>query len=112
MRAQDIPASESSKNMITFRAPLARAMTTLDRSLFSKTVSLSAASVAEVRNLGKYRVLLGQRQEILSVPSVDVIRADPEQPGGKCLLLKPSIKANGMSLGPNPKSWRESNTGK
>lgn len=83
---------------MSFRAPLARGLTRLDRSLFSKTINLAAASTTDVRDLSRYRVQLQKRREILALPSVDVIRINPLNSSRKCLLLQPGIKAEGMGL--------------
>nr|XP_036585220.1 tRNA methyltransferase trm5 [Colletotrichum truncatum]KAF6795117.1 tRNA methyltransferase trm5 [Colletotrichum truncatum] len=78
--------------MITFRAPLARAATSLDRSLFSKTVKLAAATVKDNRNISKYRKQLEKSKELLALDRLDSCRNDPVKAGLKCLLLRPGVK--------------------
>lgn len=82
--------------MITFRAPLARAATTLDRSLFSKTVNLAAASVKDPRNISKYRKQLEKAKELLLLERLDSCRTDPNDSKLKCLLLRPGVKPDGV----------------
>ncbi|KAF6836818.1 tRNA methyltransferase trm5 [Colletotrichum plurivorum] len=78
--------------MITFRAPLARAATSLDRSLFSKTVSLAAATVKDPRNISKYRQQLEKSKELLLLERLDSCRTAPNDAKLKCLLLRPGVK--------------------
>ncbi|TDZ74450.1 tRNA (guanine(37)-N1)-methyltransferase [Colletotrichum trifolii] len=85
-------ATPESEEMIAFRAPLARAATTLDRSLFSKKVQLAAATVKDNRNISKYRKQLEKAKELLSLERQDPCQPDPAQRGLKCLLLRPGVK--------------------
>ncbi|ROT39739.1 Met-10+ like-protein [Sodiomyces alkalinus F11] len=80
--------------MLTLRAPLARASTTLDKSLFSKTLNLAAATVHENRNIARYRKQLEKGKELLNWDRLDAIRPDPVAPGKKCLLLNPGTKVD------------------
>ncbi|KAJ0158055.1 tRNA (guanine(37)-N1)-methyltransferase [Colletotrichum tanaceti] len=86
-------ASQES-DMINLRAPLARAATILDRSLFSKKLELAAATVKDPRNISKYRKQLEKSKELLRLDRLDSCRNDPKAPGLKCLLLRPGIKAD------------------
>ncbi|OBR15735.1 tRNA (guanine(37)-N1)-methyltransferase [Colletotrichum higginsianum IMI 349063] len=88
-------ASQES-DMINLRAPLARAATVLDRSLFSKKLELAAATVKDPRNISKYRKQLEKSKELLRLDRLDSCRNDPKAPGLKCLLLRPGIKADGV----------------
>jgi tRNA (guanine37-N1)-methyltransferase len=81
--------------MITFRAPLARAATTLDRSVFSKTLNLAAATVQDNKNIFRYRQALSKSAELLKLERIDPINPDPVAQGRKCLLLRPGVKADG-----------------
>lgn len=78
------------------RAPLARAMTTLDRSLFTKTFRLAAAAIRENRNISKYRVKAMQEKKVFERVTVDPLRRHPDESlaakGMKCLLLAPDVK--------------------
>ncbi|KAF4490711.1 tRNA (guanine(37)-N1)-methyltransferase [Colletotrichum fructicola Nara gc5] len=85
-------ATPDSDEMISFRVPLARAATSLDRSLFSKTVKLAAATVKDNRNISKYRKQLEKSKELLDLDRLDSCRSDPVNTGLKCLLLRPGVK--------------------
>ncbi|WYZ34547.1 hypothetical protein EsH8_I_000823 [Colletotrichum jinshuiense] len=87
-------ANQGSEDMITFRAPLARAATSLDRSLFSKTLQLAAATVKDSKNISKYRKQLEKSNELLRLDRLDSCRPDPAASGLKCLLLRPGVKAD------------------
>ncbi|KAH6689154.1 Met-10+ like-protein [Plectosphaerella plurivora] len=80
--------------MLSLRAPLARGMTTLDRSLFHKTLNVAAATVHDPRNIAKYRKQLLKGNELLGWDRLDSCRPDPVETGKKCLLLKPEVKAD------------------
>lgn len=87
--------------MSLFRPPIVRSATAaLDRSLFSKTIPISAARIANPRNIAKTRTLLQKTQELLALERLINVRPDPDASlaakGGKCLLLKPEVKAGGM----------------
>ncbi|PHH51609.1 tRNA (guanine(37)-N1)-methyltransferase [Ceratocystis fimbriata CBS 114723] len=87
--------------MLPLRAPLARAMKTLDKSLFSKTFNISAATIKDNKTISKYRKLMEKNNELLALERLSPIAADPRpeaaQKGGKCLLLKPSVKPEDAS---------------
>ncbi|KAI8308768.1 tRNA (guanine(37)-N1)-methyltransferase [Colletotrichum sp. SAR11_59] len=85
-------ATPDSDEMISFRVPLANAATSLDRSLFSKTVKLAAATVKDNRNISKYRKQLEKSKELLDLDRLDSCRSDPVNTGLKCLLLRPGVK--------------------
>jgi hypothetical protein len=88
--------TEDNQPMAALRAPLARGVTKLDRSLFSKTVNLTAASVTDKRNIAKYRNLLQITEDVFDYPRISAVRDDPRhaaESGSKCLVLKPGIKA-------------------
>lgn len=84
--------------MLSFRAPLARGATALDRSFFSKTLKLAAATVHDNRNISKYRKQLAKSKDLLEVARLDTCRPDPVAEGKKCLLLRPEVKTDGESL--------------
>ena len=82
--------------MLQLRAPLARAMTTLDRSLFSKTFTLAAAAIRDNRNISKYRVAVKGEGRMFDRINVNPLQAHPDGAvaarGVKCLLLAPHVK--------------------
>jgi tRNA (guanine37-N1)-methyltransferase len=89
--------------MALFRPPIHRAATTvLDRSLFSKTVPIAAARVVENKNISRYRAELQKSKELLQVERITPIRSDPDpivaSKGGKCLLLQPQVKHDGILI--------------
>ena len=89
--------------MMQLRAPLARAMTALDRSLFSKTFQLAAAAVRDPRNISRYRKSLVDEGKLFSRPNFSVMVPHPEEElakkGRKLLLLDPEVKYECAYLG-------------
>lgn len=89
--------------MNLFRAPAAaRALKTLDRSLFLRSLPTSAACVKENKFISKYRKQLEKTREILLLEKFDPIAADPDSSlaaqGRKCLILNPRLKASGSCV--------------
>lgn len=82
--------------MIQLRAPLARAMTTLDRSLFSKTFQIAAAAIRDNRNIAKYRAKVSHEKGVFDRINVNPLLSHPDESlakkGMKCLLLAPHVK--------------------
>ncbi|KAI1466815.1 Met-10+ like-protein-domain-containing protein [Daldinia caldariorum] len=81
-----------------FRPPTIRSATgVLDRSLFSKTVNLAAAAVADKKKISAWRQILQRQGTLLSAERVSSIVTHPDQAlaaqGTKCLLLDPKVKA-------------------
>ncbi|CAG9939262.1 unnamed protein product [Clonostachys rosea f. rosea IK726] len=78
-----------------FRAPAARAMKSLDKSLFFKVLPTSAALVSQNTLLSRYRKALEKSEELIQVEKFSPIapHPDPEaaKAGKKCLVLKPSV---------------------
>ncbi|KAG5922246.1 tRNA(m(1)G37)methyltransferase [Claviceps africana] len=92
--------------MNIFRAPsAARALKTLDRSLYLRSLPTSAACIKESKLLSKYRKQLERTKEILLLDKFDPIAADPDEAlasqGRKCLILKPELKAS------VPETWSD-----
>ncbi|ESZ92813.1 hypothetical protein SBOR_6800 [Sclerotinia borealis F-4128] len=91
--------------MSLFRPPIVRwsAAGMLDRSLFSKTISISAARLMNNKVIPKYRSQLAISKEILLEEKITLIRPDPDPEfaakGGKCLLLNPRVKHD------DPTTW-------
>ena len=84
-----------------FKAPVAaRAMRTLDRSIFSKSWPTSAASIRENKLISKYRKGLEKTNEVFTLEKFDPIVSDPDpvlaSQGRKCLILQPAVKAGGL----------------
>jgi tRNA (guanine37-N1)-methyltransferase len=89
--------------MALFRPPIHRAATTvLDRSLFSKTIPIAAARVVENKNISRCRAELLKSRELLQVERIAPIQSDPDpivaSKGGKCLLLQPQVKHDGILI--------------
>lgn len=80
-----------------FRPPVNRAMKTLDRSFFRKTVPIAAAKIFEKSQISNVRQELGKNKDLLVLPRLNVVRDFKEQDGviRKGLLLREDIKANG-----------------
>lgn len=82
--------------MMQLFAPLARGMTTLDRSLFSKTFQLAAAAIRDNRNISKYRTRVTQEKGVFDRVGVSPLNPHPDKSlaakGMKCLLLAPHVK--------------------
>ncbi|EEY19824.1 tRNA (guanine-N(1)-)-methyltransferase [Verticillium alfalfae VaMs.102] len=78
------------------RAPRSRC-TTLDRSLFAKTLSLAAATVQDNRNIARLRKQLTKGRELLEWERLNACKPDPVETGKKCLLLKEGVKADAPS---------------
>ncbi|KAI1105255.1 Met-10+ like-protein-domain-containing protein [Jackrogersella minutella] len=86
-----------------FRPPIIRsAFGVLDRSLFSKTVNIAAAAVADKRNIAAWRTKLLKEETLLfgKIPSV-ALHPDRNlgSKGLKCLLLHPKIDPR------EPETW-------
>ncbi|KAK8125502.1 tRNA methyltransferase trm5 [Apiospora kogelbergensis] len=83
--------------MNVFRPVVTRAVSgVLDRSLFAKTIPLTAAIVSENKLISRYRKDLEKSKEILSAERISAIAPHPDQTlaaqGKKCLLLNPAVK--------------------
>lgn len=87
--------------MALFRPPIVRsAAGVLDRSLFTKNIPISAARLLNSRVISKYRSQLAKSKEMLVEDRIAPIRSDPDPDsaakGGKCLLLNPKVKHDGI----------------
>lgn len=90
--------------MKLFRAPVAaRAATTLDRSLFSRSLPTTTASVRDNRLISKYRKQLAGTKELLLLDRFDPIIVDPDPQlaaqGKKCFILQPAVRPT------DPETW-------
>ena len=78
------------------RPPINRALKQLDRSLFSKTIPLSAIKVSDLRQIAKLKQDL--RRDLYFVDRRKYVVSLPQENDGwpgKALLLRPEIKADG-----------------
>ncbi|RAL61690.1 hypothetical protein DID88_002758 [Monilinia fructigena] len=94
----------SNDQMSLFRPPIVRsAAGVLDRSLFSKTIPISAARLLNNKIISQCRSKLTKSKEMLLEDRVAPIRSDPDPEfaakGGKCLLLNPRVKHD------DPTTW-------
>lgn len=87
--------------MSLFRPPIVRsANAILDRSLFAKTIPIAAARIENIKNISRFRTQLDKTKELLKLERLSNIRSDPDPAiaakGGKCLLLMPQVKPEGI----------------
>ncbi|KAH7060479.1 Met-10+ like-protein-domain-containing protein [Macrophomina phaseolina] len=86
-----------------FRPPVARAMRVLDRSFFQKTFPISAARIANNKDISLVRKTLEKSKDVLSAPRLQSVQPDPlpelAAKGRKCVLLRPDIKHD------DPSTW-------
>ncbi|KAJ5153405.1 tRNA (guanine(37)-N1)-methyltransferase [Penicillium canariense] len=82
-----------------FRPPVNRAMRTLDRSFFRKTVPIAAAKIFEISQVSKIRQELGKSRDLLALPRLNTVRDFKEQDGvtHKGLLLREDVKHDDKS---------------
>lgn len=83
-----------------FRPPANRAMRTLDRSFFRRTVPISAAKVFQNSEISKVRKELVNSHDILAQPRLSSVQ-DLKEPDGvarKALLLREDLKYDGGSM--------------
>ncbi|OTB06614.1 hypothetical protein M426DRAFT_20712 [Hypoxylon sp. CI-4A] len=106
----DNPAEDDAMSNL-FRPPAIRsALGVLDRSLFSKTVNLAAAAVAEKKNISAWRQKLQRENTLLSLERLPSVVPHPDRSlasqGTKCLLLDPKVKPSGtVSSELLPETW-------
>lgn len=81
-----------------FRPPINRAMRSLDRAFFKRTLPTSAARINDRKQITKYRsdlhfdiLKLDRMQTVVSV-------RDPQGADAKALLLKPGIRFDGKLI--------------
>lgn len=82
-----------------FRPPVNRAMRTLDRSFFRKTIPIAAARVFQASEISKIRQVLLKSHDMLVLPRLSAIRDISDQDGvtHKAFLLRESLKHDGAS---------------
>ncbi|KAJ5161234.1 tRNA (guanine) methyltransferase Trm5 [Penicillium capsulatum] len=86
-----------------FRPPVNRAMRTLDRSFFRKTVPISAAKIFQNSEISKVRKELTNSRDLLALPRMSSVQ-DIKEPDGvtrKALLLREDLKHD------DKKTWSE-----
>ncbi|KAF4309805.1 putative tRNA methyltransferase trm5 protein [Botryosphaeria dothidea] len=86
-----------------FRPPVNRAMRVLDRSFFQKTFPISAARVANNKDISLVRKALEKSKDVLAARRLQSVQPDPlpelAAKGRKCVLLRPDIKPD------DPSTW-------
>lgn len=92
-------ASRDTPAMI--RPPVNRAMRTLDRSFFRRSVPLSAARVFKPSDISNVRKELTKSNDLLVLPRISSVREVKDQDGElrKALLLRETLKADGGFMG-------------
>lgn len=79
-----------------FRPPVNRAMRTLDRSFFRKTIPISAAKIFKNSEISKLRQELTKSKDLLTVPRVSTVRDIQDEDGvKKALLLREDLRHDG-----------------
>jgi tRNA (guanine37-N1)-methyltransferase len=96
--------------MALFRPPVHRsASAVLDRSLFTRRIPIAAARVTDKKLISKCRQKLEKSKDLLRLERLTSVRQDPDSTlaaqGGKCLLLKAEVKADGVFV-PNTGTCR------
>lgn len=88
----------SSEQSDMFRPPVNRAMRTLDRSFFRKTVPLASAKVFQNSEISRVRKELATTKDLLVLPRLSSVQEIKEQDGSmrKALLLRETLKHDGM----------------
>ncbi|KAG9245551.1 putative undecaprenyl pyrophosphate protein [Calycina marina] len=97
----------STEAMSIFRPSIVRTSgAALDRAIFNKTIPVAAARVFEPKNINKYVKALQSSRDIVGLDRLKPTILDPDssyaRKGGKCILLRPQIKPEGIS---NPSTW-------
>lgn len=84
-----------------FRPPVNRAMRTLDRSFFRKTVPLTSARIFQNSEISRVRKELSNTKDLLALPRLSSVQEIKEQDGSvrKALLLRETIKHDGRLSG-------------
>ncbi|OQE29658.1 hypothetical protein PENSTE_c002G04648 [Penicillium steckii] len=82
-----------------FRPPVNRAMRTLDRSFFRKTVPLASAKIFKNSEISRLRKELASTKDLLAIPRLSSVQEIKEQDGSirKALLLRETLKHDDKS---------------
>lgn len=88
------PYTLTAEEMSVFLPPVNRAMRTLDRNFFKKTIPLVAAHIFDPKNIGRFQKECAK--DILRLPRTKTI-VEKDAVGGviKLLLLRPGVKIDG-----------------
>ncbi|CCX29652.1 Similar to tRNA (guanine(37)-N1)-methyltransferase; acc. no. D5GN29 [Pyronema omphalodes CBS 100304] len=89
MQISSPPTEEEMQRL--FAPPVNRAMQTLDRSFFRRTIPLTAARIFNPKDISQIR--RDCAQDLLRVRRIELMPYDPEDPKRKLLLLRPDIDA-------------------
>lgn len=86
--------------MSLFRPPVVRsASAVLNRALFSKTIPIAAARIANHKDISRFRTQLDKSGELAKLERIQIIQLDPDsalaKTGGKCMLLKSEVNPEG-----------------
>lgn len=96
-----VKGQQENLEMSFLRPPVVRlgAGAALNRALFTKKVDLAAAAIQSPKVIAHYRKALQTSQEMLKVDRISPIVSHPDKElgaqGRKCILLNPSVKAEG-----------------
>lgn len=92
------PYTLTAEEMSFFLPPVNRAMRTLDRNFFRKTIQLAAAHIFDPKNIGRFQKECAK--DILRLPRTRTI-VERNLAGGaiKLLLLRPGINIDGKGTG-------------
>ena len=79
-----------------FRPPVNRAMCTLDKSFFHKEILTSAARIPDEQRMSSILKAVRKSQDVFGHRDFPHVREDAERAGAKCIVLRPTVKADGM----------------
>lgn len=79
-----------------FRPPVNRAMRTLDKSFFQKDILTSAVRVPKVQRMSGILKAVRKSQDVFGHRDFPHVRDDLDRAGAKCIVLKPTVKSDGM----------------
>ena len=101
MQGQTHQISNAPEGMAGIIPPVLRSGAgALNRALFTRTFDLAAATVNDTKTIAHYRLSLLKTNELLRLDRLSSIVPNPDKDtaskGGKCLILSPGIKAEGM----------------
>lgn len=98
MESKNDPRTQVSRELpVMFRPPVNRAMRTLDRSFFRKTVPLASAKIFQNSEISRVRKELNSTKDLLTLPRLSSVQEIKEQDGSmrKALLLRETLKHDG-----------------
>lgn len=80
--------------------PVNRNMKVLDRSFFKQTITTSALTILNPRDIQKVRAKVASSRDLLSATTIKPVLNDETVSGAKCILLRPHVKAE------DPSTWQ------